>query len=272
MENHRCAGQPTLKTVQRAFDVLELMSVSRPMTASEISSRSNLARAAVCRILSTLQKRGYIKRELGSTKYRVTEGVLKLVNGYDLYGVLAHAASPILASVARRIIWPLAVSRLRGQNLEVVLSTDFDNPFSISKVASGSLIAANKSASGRVIVGHMNPEHQEQYLRLLAPSFCEDVTDAEEFKADAKLAFANGYSFYQDCRLREKTMAIPVKFNGDVVAALECRFISTALPESDAIKEVLPALKSASDELSCRLPNLKYTSAGLSSDLVSVVA
>lgn len=93
----------SVQTLDRAFDILELLSRERSgLTLTEISSRVGLNKSTVHRILASLRERGYVeKREDGRT-YRLGLEFIELSSLYLNSLELKTEAQPILNRLSRQ--------------------------------------------------------------------------------------------------------------------------------------------------------------------------
>lgn len=72
-------NQPSVQSLERAFDLIErLSSSSGGMLLMELSAASGLHKSTVHRLLSTLAALGYVKKDEGSNKYRLTLKLFEL--------------------------------------------------------------------------------------------------------------------------------------------------------------------------------------------------
>lgn len=234
--------QKTLRTAERALTVLEILNHSKDLTTSEIARESRLSRATAFRILGTLINTGYIKRDPTSKTYHLTDRVLNLSVGYSLKETLIDIATPVIEQASRNLIWPLLMARPKGMDMEVLVSTDYDNPFAIRRSKPGHRRHISKTASGRAFIAFANASIQSQYFSLLSENGL-DKEAFESFKADIRLTAKQGYALYQQEGAPESSIAVPIVRDDRVVATLSGRYVTRAMTHASVIGEIIPVLQ-----------------------------
>jgi IclR family acetate operon transcriptional repressor len=77
------AGRGSLQTVDRALDVLEQIGdAADGITLTEISVKVGLSKATVSRMVASLAKRGYVRRDPTNLRYRLGVGILNLTGEF----------------------------------------------------------------------------------------------------------------------------------------------------------------------------------------------
>lgn len=91
--------QPSMRSVERAFDVIEVLERSdKPLRLSEIARRAGLSPATTLRLLGVLQRRGFVVAE--QQAYHLGPATLSIAHGFLVTDSLSHAASPVLQELA----------------------------------------------------------------------------------------------------------------------------------------------------------------------------
>lgn len=242
----------TLRTAERALTILEILNVSEDLTTSEIARASRLSRATAYRILCSLINTGYVTRDAGAKTYHLTNRVLSLSVGYTLKEALIDLASPIIEQASRTFIWPLLMARPNGTDMEVLVSTDYDNPFAIRRSKSGQRRHISRTASGRSFMASSPASIRSQYLKLMRAGGLDDE-ELEAFKADVRLATKQGYASFQEDGELENSVSIPLIAQSGVVATLSARFVLTAVPYSAVEAEILPVLRTVAGQITDQL-------------------
>lgn len=93
----------SVQSIDRAFDILELLSVEPGgLSLTDIGRRLNLHKSTVHRILTSLKIRGYIEKDATTGKYKLGIGFVELA-GEHLSGLeLTTEARPFLHTLAKR--------------------------------------------------------------------------------------------------------------------------------------------------------------------------
>lgn len=252
MEHSENTDVAFLSTVHKSLTILELLNDSPNINTSEISRATTFSRPSVQRVLHTLQKLGYIVRDEKSKRFRPTDRVLKLSMGYTFSNHIAAIAAPIIQSTSRHIPWPIILTRPNGLELEVLATTQTKNPFAIQKLSAGHRIPLKESATGRVYLASSSKQIRENYLTLMSQSETEQESMAA-FKADIQRAQRQRFAFFQKKGELEKSLAVPITTQNECCAGLVVRFISSAVKESEAVKNLVPALTSTASIISHEL-------------------
>jgi IclR family acetate operon transcriptional repressor len=88
------ADRYAVRVLDRALDALEaLRDAGRPLTLQEMSLRLRQAKSSVFRLLTTLERRGYVERTDGDRRYRLGGAWLTYRDG-GAHGTLTEAALP----------------------------------------------------------------------------------------------------------------------------------------------------------------------------------
>lgn len=134
--------------------------------------------------------------------------------------------------------------RPNGTDIEVLFTTQSNNPFGIQKLSVGHRIPLKDSASGRVYLASSSHQIRENYLAMLSQSGTGNESVAA-LKVDIQCAQRQNFAFFQRSDELEKSLAVPIITQNECCAGLVIRFVSSALTESAAIKKLVPVLTSA---------------------------
>ncbi len=248
MERPGSIDSASLRSVKRSFTVLELLNTFPNARLSELARLTDQSRSSVQRSLNKLIELGYVFKEDSSKKYRVTNRVLNLSGGYDLSSVIASASEQIVQNASRKISWPLILTRPRGTDFEVLVTTQDQNPYAIEKLGFGDRVPFFESASGRVFLAHSTTSIRKGYFNKSAQMGL-DRGQLAAVKEAVKLSLRQGFAFYQKEKDREKAMAVPVMVGTHCQACLVARFFGSALTERNAVKELLPTLEATAADI-----------------------
>lgn len=88
--------------LEKGFDVIELLAtVPDGLTISEIAARLGLSMSQIFRMIIVMGRRGWLFKEAGSDRYRVSYKVLELAFRATPARELGHVATPIMYSLAK---------------------------------------------------------------------------------------------------------------------------------------------------------------------------
>jgi DNA-binding IclR family transcriptional regulator len=154
-----------MKTLNKAFDILELfLDHSSELSLAEMANLSRLNKTTICRIASTMVKRGYLKQQrkrgkysLG-TKYLDFSGIIK--NGMRI----RDTALPYLEELSRALKESVILVLWDGR--EAVLHEIFHARHAL-KVApdEGTRMPLHSTASGKIILAYLKDEDLQKIFK-----------------------------------------------------------------------------------------------------------
>ncbi len=89
----------TAITVQKAFRILELLGEKQPARPAELIQQMKISRSNLYRLLTTLQKIGYVERT-GDSRYRLSFKMFMLGSTVSSNNLLSDIAPPYMAQLA----------------------------------------------------------------------------------------------------------------------------------------------------------------------------
>ncbi|MBI4483956.1 MAG: IclR family transcriptional regulator [Acidobacteria bacterium] len=184
------------KAVERALSILEGISHrAGGMTNSEISRRLGIPKSSASYILRTLERRGYLRRERGSGKYRVGLKVLSLGRGVLVGLGIREAALPMLRQLVERshLAGHLAILD-RG---EAVYIEKVEGPgFIKMDTWVGRRMEVHSTSVGKALVAHLPEAEVEAIIRErgLKKRTPKTITDRCKFLRELETVRAHGYA------------------------------------------------------------------------------
>src|SRR5689334_21336564 len=143
--------------LERGLDVLELLARRRvAMTQAEIARSLGRTPAELFRILTTLDRRGYLQREPDSGAYRTTLRLFELGQSHHPAAALVQAAEGPMRTLADATGESCHLGVLQAGRLLTAAQADGTGRVRLS-IAVGSTIAPLQSASGRVLLAALEP-------------------------------------------------------------------------------------------------------------------
>ncbi len=210
--------------VKRAIEILNLLERSdKPMGLSEISRYVNYPKSSIFRVLVTLEKYGFVERDLGSNTYtlglRLSQlGIAKLNKmnlGYDSYGYLEELAKRTGESVYLAVL----------NNYRVVLIQRVDSPAMWSLVTKlGLRSPVHCTASGQVLISEMSDDELREIIKKVGLKKYTDktITKLSQLKLRLKKVREQGFSVV-DREYNPELVAVAAPIRnvwGKIVAAL----------------------------------------------------
>lgn len=240
-----------LVTAVRTMSVLEILNRCNPARVSDIVRQGTLSRGAVCRILNTLESEGYVARERRQKTYRLTRRVLNLSMGYGADDVVVNSARNVISELSQQTVWPIILTGLRGPDIETLATTEYDNPFAISRSRLGNRIPIVNTASGCVLLAAENKRLRNNYLDLIEQTGVT-VEMIAAFKSRVEVARCQKYAAYQEKGAQEACVAVAIVINGRPVAGLAIKYIASAVSYSSMVNDLVPLLFESAIQIESR--------------------
>lgn len=201
--------------------VLETFSVEEPLQGvSEIARKVDLHKSSVSRILSTLQKAGYVDRDPDSGRYLLGTGLLGLAGPLLAVLDVRRVSYPILEQLARKTGETAALTVWNGH--ETVIVEQVPSPHQVKHTASlGTRYETLASASVQVFLADLPAEDARTVVE--SPR-AEDgwQVGTEDYLRSLDIVRSRGYAVnYGNTSPEEMGVAAPVwDHRGVLVAAV----------------------------------------------------
>jgi IclR family mhp operon transcriptional activator len=152
-----------IRALLRGLDALAALNACDGATVSELVGTIRLPRTTVYRVLETLCEAGYVDRDAGDDRYRLTRMVRGLADSWDTDAALVAAAEPAIAGLARSLRAVAGIATLSGLQMRLhetaVAGTGWTDAW--QPLATG--------AAGRVYLAHCSPGERERLAAALYP-------------------------------------------------------------------------------------------------------
>jgi DNA-binding IclR family transcriptional regulator len=151
-------------SIKKASDILSLISdEKRPMGITELTQRTDLPKATIATIVSTLEAIGYVEKDPFSQKYRLGPQLMQL-------GLRCIASLDII-TVARawmerfsfQFMEPINVGILVGDSVTIVMRFEPENRYMVFPQA-GSTIPLHSTCIGKVLLAYMKRAERDRIL------------------------------------------------------------------------------------------------------------
>lgn len=226
----------TVPALDKALDILELLaSESGGLTQSEIAAEVNRSVSQIFRVLSTLERRGYIHRDRQSGLYHLSMMMFDLAHRHPpLRGLIQIAMGP-MRELAYRSLQSCNLSVLDAERVRVVAQVESPADFGFS-VRVGATFPVGATATGAVLVGGAADDVRE---RLGIDKLTADhLTQPDSLQPGIT------------------DIVVPIRdAAGVVVAALTVPYVATTFSEVDA-GSVVTAARKTGRSISARLQGL----------------
>ena len=246
-----------IRSFARGLCVLEAMGASGPHTVASIAMATGLPRTVVRRIALTLCELGYA-HNAADKSFRLTPKVLSLGLTYLTSLPFWGHAQRVLETVCLQLRESCALAVLQGNEVVYVLRIPSAKVMS-PRLGMGSRLPIHATSPGRILLAFQSPAFQESYfakadLRALTRN---TLTDVDALRQELQAITQTGHAWVageydpQVCGL-----SVPVRDElGNVVSALSANLLTSEFDRQRAEQDILPALRSAAQQLSGLAPS-----------------
>jgi len=186
-----------IKSVDRAFAVLEYMSNRKSVSVTEVATEFELDKGTVSRMMKTFEKHGMAVKSENSAKYRIGSSVLKLGHNVVTCNNIVYTARPILGELADKLGTTARLCMIEGKRVFVIDQIDSSK----GKVDRESDIPGISkplycSAIGKIIFAYMPPKKLDAILREMEfTSYTENtITSQEALRRELRQIKEQGYA------------------------------------------------------------------------------
>ena len=213
-------------------------------SVGEIAQATGLSRAAVRRLLLTLQMLGYV--ESSRRDYRLKTRVLKLGLSYLSSTSVVAAAQPILERVTEALGESASMSMLDGDHIVYVARSPASRVLSVG-LSVGSRLPAYCTSMGRVLLASLPDTELDEYLRRLRPKAftAKTVVDPRKLRKIILRVRSDGYALVSG-ELEDglRALAVPVRTRqGRMIAAINVGAHALRMDQKQMLKRCLPVLQ-----------------------------
>ena len=254
--NEADGGRDRIQSIERAFAVLQTFDADRVNpTLAELAGATDLSRAAVRRILITLQGLGYVE-PTGGSRWRITPRVLSIGRHYSATNAIVDIAQPHMVTLAEQTQESASLATLDRDEVVYIARVPARRLLSITASA-GSRVSAHATSMGRVLLAAAPESVVEAYLQSpgLQPLTPHTITDPARFRQALDRVRDQGWSLVSEEReVGLIAIAAPVRdHTGAGVAALSSSSTTGRTSPSHLERNVVPILTRIADQISADL-------------------
>jgi IclR family pca regulon transcriptional regulator len=210
----------------------------------EIARATGLSRAAIRRILLTLELLGYV--EHSRQVYRLTTQVLRLGFSFLSSSTVVEAARPVLERISEQLHESSSMSMLDGEEI-VYVARSAASRILAAGLSVGSRLPAYCTSMGRVLLAALPDDRLDDYLRNLKPKAYtpKTITRIVQLKKAIHQVRKNGYAIVdEELEAGLRSIAVPVLTRSNhVVAAINVGTHTSRVDRPTLTGRCLPALR-----------------------------
>lgn len=186
---------PSLKTVEKALDILDVIGASaKPLTATEVAAALDVTLSSAYKFLSTLTARGYLDYRSDGKCYWLSTKIMHFANNMRGNLEVNRIALPFmqeLAAKTRETVHLGMVSGVYGVFVEKI-----DSPHTIGvQTRIGTRTLLNQGATAKALMAFVPPEVFEELCGYLALKYPDQPQMIEETRRQRQLIRQQGWSF-----------------------------------------------------------------------------
>jgi IclR family pca regulon transcriptional regulator len=217
----------------------------------EIAREAGLSRAAVRRLLMTLEMLGYA--ESSRRAYRLKTRVLKLGLSYLSSTSVIAAAQPVLERISASLGESASMSMLDGDQIVYVARASASRVLSVG-LSVGSRLPAFCTSMGRVLLSALTDAELDAYLRRLKPKpyTAKTITDLRKLRRVILQVRTDGYALVnEELETGLRALSVPVRNRHDkVVAAMNVGAHALRVDQKTMLRDFLQVLREGTATIS----------------------
>jgi DNA-binding IclR family transcriptional regulator len=225
---------------------------NRHLSAPELARRLNVPRSTVFRLLTTLERMGFVERNQGGRDYRLGMAVLRLGFEYLASLELTELGRPLLERLRDEIGYACNLVVRDGRSIVYVAKSVTPNAL-VSSVNVGTRLPAHATVLGRVLLEDLSLSalrdlYPEEHLEVFSENTPRTVVELFDMvQQDRARGYVLGEGFFE---ARISTVAAPVRDqSGHIVSALGATIPSPHV-EPDQLDQIVRRVRESADELS----------------------
>lgn len=256
----------SIQSIDRAFDILELLSVeSRGLTMTEIGRRLGLHKSTVHRMLSSLRERGYIEKSQETGKYRLGLGFVELASLHLNSLELKTEANPFMHQLTRHTGQTTFLAIRVGCDVVYIDKAETYDSLRRYKII-GRRRPLHTTALGKALLSGMTDEEVENlYADIKFEVVMKNTLGSlEELVDEIREIRERGWSIDNEENERgTRCVAAPIfDYRDRVIASLSTAWDITAYPQltwADMSEQVVQYSRAISTKMGCRSKRYRET-------------
>ncbi len=243
----------TAPALEKGLDILELIATQKGgLTQSQIAAALKRSIHEIYRMLSSLERRGYIYRTRPGDLYFLSMRTFELAHRHEPTRGLLEIALPEMRQIADQTEQSCNLGIPSAGRVLIVDQVLSPAPFGFS-VRVGAHFPMLPNAAGRVLLAFQDDDVRNAWMRADGAS---DLSDSEraELARSLRQIRSRGYAEVQDQQFSGVTISFPL-LGGyrTALAALTVPYVSSISFRTRPLAEVRARLHSAAAEISAKL-------------------
>lgn len=245
-------GTPPMRSVLRAFDVLNVLWEVNGAGPSEVAARMDVPKSTAHVHLQTLQETGYVVNEGG--EYRLSHRFLTTGSRIKHRNNLFQAAETTLRELATET-GELVTLVIEENGRSVILHEESGSRSLELGIYSGMITPLHSNATGKAILAHLSSDRIDEIIDMhgLERLTEETITDEETLRAELEAVREHGYAV--DWNQQVEGMGLigaPIIVDGQVEGAAGVACPTGRIKDETYQDELLQKLEGAIDSITIK--------------------
>ncbi|WP_051003717.1 DNA-binding transcriptional regulator [Sphingobium sp. SYK-6] len=254
MVSKKQAGGGSIRSVERAIDILMAMNRRPFSTLHDLHRDTGLPKPSIVRLLRTLEAKGLAMQSSSYGAYQLLSGVKSLASGFHHEPEIIEVAEDIMIDFTQREGWPLSMALFDLNAMTVRACTIRFTALSLEQSSLNRRLSLVTRALGRAYFAHSLPSERAILLSILKDSKDPEDAGAQNEEAIERMVedvLQRGYAT-RDPLIdgRSSTIAVPIRQHSRVVATLGFTWITVAMSLQKAVDKYLPRLVDTAESIS----------------------
>lgn len=246
--------------LSRGLSVLRSLNENNGATVLALSRATDLPRATIYRILATLMDEGYVTRAGPRDAFWLSMDVHSLSAGYSDRAWVAEVATPILAELGRKVVWPVDIATLDGDAMLIRQTTYQTSPLAIDRDYGarrgypGYRVPLFGTSLGHTYLAFCPKSERDALL----DSFSSAPSESNHLAADKRaiLKILNktrrlGYGSREGGFVPSTgSIAVPVMHGEQVMACINLHYMLSVMSLKEAVSQYLTLIQDAARTIS----------------------
>ncbi len=236
-----------VRSLLRGLDVLGAVNDFAPASVSQVVQATDLPKATVIRLLTTLRQGGYIRQDPASSAYLPLPAVRRLAGALRLSASFADLADDLLNEFGRQISWPCELLLAESDAMAIVASNRQTSPIQLRLFEQRRFQMLDSAGGIAFLAGQPPGQRQAIVMRLSAvpdgDSTASRVRAAEAFQAVTETQ-RRGYSVhnYRAPVSGMRAVGVPVRAGEASIGALVLLTLAGVVDFPQLDRHLLPGL------------------------------
>ncbi|MEY9537963.1 IclR family mhp operon transcriptional activator [Bradyrhizobium diazoefficiens] len=247
-----------VRALERGLAVLKATNTLAEPTVEAIARLTKLPWSTAFRLLETLEAAGYVIRSSNGHLYRPSLLARSLGEGYVREAWVSQFATPRIAELSRRLVWPIDLIVFDNDSMLIVESTQRTSPFSIDRNMVGRRTPVLMTSSGRAYISFVPSRERRAIIERLTEKTNEEGQLARnKCKLDALIKRTRQAGF----ATREgglfphtKSISVPILAHGRVNGCISIIWIASALTLKAGVLQFAEPLKKTAALIAAEIP------------------